>query len=357
MKSFRVRAPGRVCLFGEHSDYLGLNVIPVAIDLAIEFNVQPREDKHVRVEYSDLGQFDTFELGDELEYRNSRDYLRSVFNILARKSISPNIGANISIKGEIPIAAGLSSSSAFTVAGVLAVAQLAESQLTINEIVRTAFDAEVREFGESGGMMDHFASTYGGIIHVDFSDEIVVSKLPAKLEGLVVGDSLEKQETIGDLRRIRSTVEKGYAYLEQRISGFDNRITPLDDVVERINEVPEQFRLMTLTTLKNRDLTNQAMKLLNLEYPEPEDIGRLIDQHHILLKEGLDRSTPKIERLILASKEAGALGCKVIGSGGGGTMLAYAPGNEDDVSKAIRNAGGVPYLVNIASGAYVEIAS
>jgi galactokinase len=357
MKSFRVRAPGRVCLFGEHSDYLGLNVIPAAISLAIEFFVRPRNDRRVRVEYADLGQTDSFMLGKQLPYRSSRDYLRSVFNTLARKSIIPNTGADIIVKGEIPLAAGLSSSSAFTVAGVIAVAQLAQTKLTINEIVQIAFDAEVREFGESGGMMDHFASVYGRIIHVDFGEKISVTKLPATLDGLVIGDSLEKQDTVEDLRKIRSIVEEGYNYLKQKIPHFDNRATSVNEIAKYIDDMPKHCGLMTVTTLKNRDLTENALCLLEHKSPEPKKIGELLDQHHALLRDGLDRSTPKIEKLIAAAKAAGALGCKVIGSGGGGTMLAYAPEIENDVSKAIRTTGGVPYRVNITQGAAVEISS
>jgi galactokinase len=355
MKPFRVRAPGRICLFGEHSDYLGLNVIPAAINLAVEFFVKPRDNQKVRVEYSDLGQTDSFELHKELQYKNTRDYLRSVFNVLSRRRIVPNKGADIFVKGEIPLAAGLSSSSAFTVAGVLAVAKLAETELPVDDVVQLAFDAEVREFGESGGMMDHFASVYGGIIHVDFGEQTSVTKLPDSLDGLVIGDSLEKQETVGDLRMIRTAVEEGYAYLRQKVSDFENRSTSVNEVAEYINELPMPSRLMTLTTLKNRDLTKQALEALQERTQKPKKIGALLDQHHSLLRDGLDRSTPKIEKLISKAKEAGALGCKVIGSGGGGTMLAYAPGIEDKVAETIRAAGGVPYKVNIAVGAAVQL--
>jgi galactokinase len=354
MKPFQVRAPGRVCLFGEHSDYLGLNVIPTAISLAVEFKVNPRDDRKIRIEYSDLGQFDNFEIGEELEYRNSRDYVRSIFNILGRNGIIPNEGANIHVSGDIPLAAGLSSSSAFSIAGVLAVAQMAETKFTINEVVQLAFEAEVLEFGESGGMMDHFASAYGGIIHVDFGEEIRVTQLPAKLDGLVVGDSMEKQETVSDLRRIRTTVEEGYTILKRRIPDFDNRTTSVDEVTKHINELPNHCKSMTLATLKNRDLTEQALHVLEDKYPDKKELGRLLDEHHLILREGLERSTPKIERLISAAKMAGALGCKAIGSGGGGTMLSYAPGFEDEVSEAIKAAGGRPHRVKTTQGASVK---
>jgi galactokinase len=108
---------------------------------------------------------------------------------------------------------------------------------------------------------------------------------------------------------------------------------------------------MAVASLENRDLTQRAFGLLLNQIPDLEELGHLIDLHHSLLKRGLRRSTKKIEAMISAAKSAGALGCKINGSGGGGTMLAIAPGNETAVTMAIEDAGGVPYHVRVGSGA------
>jgi galactokinase len=73
-----------------------------------------------------------------------------------------------------------------------------------------------------------------------------------------------------------------------------------------------------------------------------------------MLRDHLGVSTPKIERMIAAAKEAGALGCKINGSGCGGTMIAYAPGAEEAVAVAIENAGGRAYIVKKSDGVRVE---
>ncbi|MCK5303298.1 MAG: GHMP kinase, partial [Candidatus Thorarchaeota archaeon] len=201
---FRVLAPGRVCLFGEHSDYLGLPVIPAAIDKTIEIHSSPRDDQSIKVNYVDLGTADSFQLDTDITYRNKRDYLRSAFNVFSRRKIRPSLGADLRVSGDIPFAAGLSSSSALSVASVMTVAQIAESTLDEEERVQLAFDAEVTEFGESGGMMDHFASVMGGIIHVDCGHNNRLTRLDAYIEGIIIGDSQEKkQDTVGDLRKIR----------------------------------------------------------------------------------------------------------------------------------------------------------
>ena len=107
--TFRVNAPGRVCLFGEHSDYLGLDVIAAAIDLTIEIVAAPREDNTIRISYLNLNRSDEFSLDSEIQYRTQRDYIRSAFNVMARKGISPRHGWDLQVRGKIPIGAGLSS--------------------------------------------------------------------------------------------------------------------------------------------------------------------------------------------------------------------------------------------------------
>jgi galactokinase len=349
-----VRAPGRVCLFGEHSDYLGLPVIPAAIDLNIEIEARPRRDSEIHVEYPDIDDSDVFSIDTEIDYRHRRDYLRSAFNLLFRRGVSPKHGWNLRIAGNIPIAAGLSSSSALSVASVMAFSTMAGCELEVQDLAETAYNAEVIEFGESGGMMDQFSSAYGRIIHVDCGYGYKTTQLPALLEGLVIGDSLEKKDTLGDLKRIRTEIEKGYEVLASLIPGFDRKTTPVDDLLAMSERMTADSRSMAESTLLNRDLTRRAFILLGTERPDPREVGDLLDQHHHLLRADLKRSTPKIEKLIDAAKAAGALGCKINGSGGGGAMMALAPGKEKEVAEAIRNAGGQPFHVRIGSGARIE---
>ena len=357
MERFSVRAPGRVCLFGEHSDYLGLDVIPAAIDLAIQIQCSCRDDKKINVNYLDLQENDTFEIdGEEISYLHSRNYLRSAYNIVRRRGMILKSGWDLEVTGNIPIAAGLSSSSALTVAGILAFARMSlRDSLPPQELAHLAFEAEVLEFGESGGMMDHFSSAYGGIIHLDLGGNYKTTRLPAKIKGLVIGDSLEKKEdTVADLKRIREIIEGEYQRIKASIPDFEQRNTATMSVEDISQDDLNEDRIMALASLRNRDLTQRAFDFLMNESPNVKELGRMLDLHHHLLKHDLKRSTPKIEAMISAAKSAGALGCKINGSGGGGTILALAPGKEDIVADAIREAGGVPHLVKVGSGAKIE---
>jgi galactokinase len=353
--SFEVRAPGRVCLFGEHSDYLSLDVIPAALDMSIKIVAHPTADKAIRIDYLDTGGLDIIELAGLVPYRNNRDYFRSALNVMSNLGIVPKQGWHLKVQGNIPIASGLSSSSALTTAAVLAVAGMSGNELGKNRLAELAFLAEVVEFGESGGKMDHYASAFGGLIHLAFEEQPRVTQLPARPEGFVIGDSLEKKkDTVGDLRFIRETVEREYAEIEKETPSFDRRHTPINEVHELSRVTIPSGRRMAEATLMIRDLTRKALSLLSKPTVDGAALGALINEHHEYLRDGLDRSTPKIEKLIARSLDAGALGCKINGSGGGGTMLAYAPGSEESVARAIQEGGGIPHIVRIGKGATLK---
>ena len=349
-QSFRVTAPGRVCLFGEHSDYFGLDVITAAIDLSIEIIANPREDERICVTYLDLNESDEFPSGSEIPYRVRRDYIRSAFNVMARAGMQPKTGWDLQVSGTIPIAAGLSSSSALAVATIQTIAGIAGENLTSQEIALKAFEAEVSEFGESGGTMDHFAIAFGNVIHVN-TVENKVTRLPAEVDRLVIGDSREKKkDTVGDIRYIKNTVEAEYEKISRQIESFDRRTTPIDRVYELSKTEPIRERRMAEATLHNRDLTSRAFKLLSTSAPDRRKFGKMLREHHELMRDDLERSTPKIEAMIDAAYDAGALGCKINGSGGGGSMMAYAVDCEQEVAAAIERAGGTAYIVRVVGG-------
>ena len=233
----------------------------------------------------------------------------------------------------------------------MAIAKMAGKKLSKENTALTAYDAEVAEFGESGGTMDHYASAVGGVIHVDMASK-VVTKLPTELESIVIGDSGEKKkDTVGDLRYIRTTVEKEYETIKKKITTFDRRTTPVNIVSELTRGKPDKERIMAEATLRNRDLTYRALKLLSEKNPDPYVLGNMLQEHHAILRDSLNRSTPKIEKMIHAARSAGASGCKINGSGGGGSMMALSAGCEREVASAIAKVGGTAYIVKVGKRA------
>jgi galactokinase len=109
-------------------------------------------------------------------------------------------------------------------------------------------------------------------------------------------------------------------------------------------------RTLLWGTLRNRDLTQEALALLR--QPEIDDLmlGELLTEHQVVLRDILKISTPKIDRMIAAALRAGAYGGKINGSGGGGCMFVYAPKNPEAVAQAIEAVGGKAYVVHVDSG-------
>ena len=107
-------------------------------------------------------------------------------------------------------------------------------------------------------------------------------------------------------------------------------------------------------TIQNRDLLIKALTELEKDETNHVLIGALLTEHHTVLRDVLKVSTPKIESMLDAALDAGALGGKINGSGGGGCMFAYAPNNSEAIAEAIEKVGGKPYIVRADEGTIIN---
>lgn len=343
------KAPARIVLFGEHQDYLGLPVIPAAVDLYMYIEGKKHSKFHIKL--PDIKSSDTFNSSD-FKYQGERDYLRSGVRILQREGIIPNNqGAKAVIYSQIPMQAGLSSSSALNVIWIKFLSELFGYKLTEMEITILAHKAEVLEFNEPGGMQDHMAITHGFVNYEEF-DPTKCTRLRTKFPGLVIGNSLERKDTLNTLAKIKNGVHKGLSYLEvQNVKELTTY-----DIEALESDVQEDLDLYSLKSLKaavvNYEITKKAYLELkkSTESHDEKYIGDLMSLHHQSLRDNLDVSTPKIEKMIEAAMNAGALGCKITGSGNGGCMVAYCPGAEKEVYQAIEKVGAQAYIANIVPG-------
>ncbi|MBC7186418.1 MAG: GHMP kinase [Calditrichaeota bacterium] len=355
-RSLVVSAPGRICLFGEHQDYLGLPVIAAAIDRRIWISGQRREDADFSIDLPDVGDHERFSLPGPVPYKKKRDYLRSGLNVLLRKGLALERGYSCRVHGTIPINSGTSSSSALVVAWVLFLLAAAQDERAADPmfVARCAHEAEVAEFREPGGMMDHVTASFGGVLHIEFAPQVRAESLPARLGRFVLGDSHEPKDTTGLLARVRGGSVTAMEALHRANAALSYHSVSLADIDRHEGMLtPEQTQLLR-ARIGVRDLTEQARLLLRQKEIDHRRLGALLTAHHRQLGEGLRISTPKIERMIAAALAAGAFGAKINGSGGGGCMFAYAPEHSEEVAEAITAAGGTPHLISVAQGARVE---
>ncbi len=355
LNELTVSTPGRICLFGEHQDYLGLPVVPAAISLRMNIHGKRRKDRHVNISLPDIMSSETFWLDDSHIYTKSNDYFRSAVNVLQLHQFSFSHGFDCVVKSQIPRQAGTSSSSALVVGWVnfLALVSDQNQQLPPELLAHYAHQAEVLEFNEAGGMMDQFSTAYGGVVAIDFVPEVRVEPLNVQLKTFVLGDSQEPKDT----QAILSRVKHGVMNIERRLTGNHKTFHLANATPENLERYKhdlqeEEYRLLA-GTVRNHEFTRQARMLLVEHKPDHRHIGELLTKHHAILRDVLRISTGKIDRMLEAAMNAGAYGGKINGSGGGGCMFADAPEKSEQVAEAIERVGGKAYVVTVDEGSKV----
>ncbi len=345
--------PGRICLFGEHQDYLGLPVIAAAISRRVGVQVTQTPTPTLQISLPDVGSHETIPLvGLPLPYQHSRDYYRAGLNVLGQEGFTFSRGGNVEVRGNIPINSGTSSSSALLISWLHVLTHLADQPhpLTPERLAELAYRAEVLEFGDPGGMMDHYATAVGGVIYLESQPAVSLQKLQPVLGQFVLGDSLEPKDTIGILKRVKL----GMLDILRRLNSVNPLFTlssaSLADAAEYRDLLTKAEYILLQGNLTNRDILREALAVLTTPSLDHTRFGQLLTDHQTNLREAQRISTPKIDRMLDAALSVGALGGKINGSGGGGCMFAYAPERAEAVAEAIEREGGRAYIVTIDAG-------
>ncbi len=348
----QVSTPGRICLFGEHQDYLGLPVIAMAISLRGKIKGEKREDKEIIFHKPDLGETESFSLND-LSYTKPRDYFKSGIKVCQNERLTFSSGFECEITSEIPIRAGTSSSSAIMVSWIHFLSRMADEPANWDQqkIGKLAYKAEVTEFNEPGGMMDQYSVAVGNIIYLESEPTLSIQTLNPNLGAFVLGDSCEPKDTIGILSRCRDS--RLDIIRKLKVKNPNESVHNLDENAN-LSDLNGEEKKIIHGTIQNRDLLKKALTELEKDETNHELIGALLTEHHTVLRDILKVSTPKIESMLNVALEAGAMGGKISGSGGGGCMFAYAPGNSNEVAEAIEKVGGEAYIVTSDKGTIIN---
>jgi galactokinase len=349
------RAPGRVCLFGEHQDYLGLPVIAAAIERHITLSARRNGKDTFRICMPDINEIREIHIFETFENLRPRDYFGSTLRVLKRYGYLATEGLDVTVHGNIPINAGASSSSALTVAWALLLLHLFSSDrpFNVNLLAQIAYEAEVKEHGEPGGMMDHFSISTGGVVHIETENRYAAHTLAENLDGLILGDSKHPKKTLQVLAEIRRGVQEAVNVLRNDFPEFQLKHATAEQLPEYLRLIPEKFAPFFNAAILNHSYTRKVLQEFRAANPNLEKIGELMNQHHTVLKNLLRITVPKIDIMIEAALRAGALGAKINGSGGGGTIVILAPGREDNIIEALRDVGAEGYPVKVDPGARI----
>jgi galactokinase len=298
----RVRrwAPGRVNLIGEHTDYSGGLVLPVAIQLGITVTYEPAQEL-------------------ALQAPGGERFVAAVQQELAELG-RPNVGIAGAVDSDLPQGAGLGSSGAFEVVVALALCDAAHFELGPLELAQACQRAERRAVGVPSGVLDQAASLLGREGHALLLDcgslDYRWVALPDDVAILVL-DSGERH----------SLEESGYAERRRELEAGDpRRVRHVETENERVRQ--------TAAALERGDVSA---------------LGRVFAESHASLRDDYEVSTPTLDALVAAALEAGAFAARMTGGGFGGSIVALAePARAEEV---LRRTGVEGWIVRASDGA------
>lgn len=343
------RAPGRVNLIGEHTDYNGGFVMPAALDFATWVAAAPRDDNKLVIRSENLNESVTFELGDtRREEHHWSDYVRGVAVALAGRGIALK-GADLLLWGNVPIGSGLSSSASIEVSSCLALLAMASQRLELPEVAKVCQQAENEFVGMRCGIMDQFISACGQANHALLLDCRSLQTRAVPLSDrvrLVIFNTMVKHELAGgEYNERRAACEEGSRQLG----------LPLlrEATLEQLRSLPAHLEKRCRHVVSENIRVEQAAAALqagDLAY-----FGQLMFESHASLRDDYEVSCSELDFLVeLARPLPGVYGSRMTGGGFGGCTVSLVAAEHCDSVVAALKAGypqGELYVCAAAAGA------
>ncbi len=310
-------AHGRVNLIGEHTDYSGGFVLPMAIPQRTRVELAHRADAVVRVHSDQLHETATFEVGAERRQGRWIDYVQGL--VVALRAEGHTIaGFDAFVRSDVPIGSGLSSSAALEVAILRAVRDAYGVRLTAVELATIARRAENDFVGAPTGIMDQMAASLATETAALFLDTRSLGyetvALPEDVEIAVIDSGVVHDHAAGEYATRRAECEQAARALgvdqlrdvtdKQAVAGLP---APLDRRARHV--VTENARVLAAVDAMR---AGDSMRL-----------GRLFDASHASLRDDFEATTADVDRLVrLTRGDAGVLGARMTGGGFGGAIVA-----------------------------------
>jgi len=316
-----VRAPGRVNLIGEHTDYNDGFVLPLAIDRAIWIALEPCDDRKVAVYSADFKQAGEFSL-DQFEHKKEGwlEYLKGVAWSLKDAGYTLNGWQGV-MQGDVPKGAGLSSSAALEVATARAFAAVSHWEWEPVKMAKLGQRAENRWVGVNCGIMDQLISATGRACHAVLIDcrSLELSPVPFP-PGVAVA--------ILDTATRRGLVDSEYnqrrAACESAAAAFGVRA--LRDV-EVAQFDRDSSRLDRTTARRARHVISENQRTLSaadaMRQGDVRTLGRLRNESHESLRDDYEVSSEALNAMVQAARaHAACYGARMTGAGFGGCAIA-----------------------------------
>jgi galactokinase len=319
-------APGRVNLIGEHTDYNGGPVLPVAIERRTAIAARVAEGWTLTSDSDESVQ--QVEIAAPTREMWT-DYIVGVVRELQELRAAPP-GAEVSIATTLPIGAGLSSSAALTVSAAKALSLLAGKRLTPAQLAEVGFRAEYFQVGVRCGRMDQTIAAHGergsALLFETATRTIQPVPFPGRL--WIVETGLSHRLTGGSLNQRRKECEEALAFCRDWRPGLEYlvQLVPADlPEMERRLPPPLVPRVRHVVTETAR--TRAAARALAAG--DLVALGRLLVEGHVSLRDDYQSTIPEADLIVDSAVTHGAYGARLTGAGWGGAVVVLAPAEEE----------------------------
>jgi mevalonate kinase len=295
---------------GDKVDLLGKPVIGMAINLMMTINYKERNDNIVEFFSNNTKEKTQFKLGESPPRNIDLSYWSVLYERL-KKNLKK--GFSMEVDSDIPIGAGLSTSAALSIGFIKVINQVYDLNLKNQEIAELAYLGENHDLNIQCGRLDQYTEAFGGIVFIQTDENPSVEYLDVERLPVVVGDSMEERKSSSILNRIKKQIDEKHTITLKAFSVIENCVYQGKEA------------------------------LLRGDFKKLGELMNLQQEQEAILKS----DTQKIVELCRISRSAGALGAKQMGAGGGGCIVALAPGKQKEVASAINKAGGKAWIFDI----------
>jgi galactokinase len=363
-------APGRVNLIGEHTDYCDGFVMPAAIDFSTVVAISLRNDGRLLVHSVNYDERIDHPLVEFLDRRFTElrghaethwaDYVAGVLWALREHGVPVADGFSMTIEGDVPLGAGLSSSASIEVATAFAVLGATSFDLPLEKIAQLCRHAENGFVGANVGIMDQFVSCCGAQDHAVMIDcrslQYTLAPIPPDVRIVICNSMVKHSVAGGEYNTRRAEIEKGTQILRRHRPEIKAlRDATLQDLESWGGEMPDNVRRRC-----RHVITEDNRVLAAVEAFRANDLarfGQLMREAHISLRDDFEASCKEIDILAdLAGQQPGCFGARLTGAGFGGcTVNLVAAEHTDAFTEAMRD--GYKQATGIAAEIYTTRAS
>ncbi len=326
---FIVRAPGRVNLIGEHTDYNDGFVLPMAIDRAVWMALTPRSDSQLRIHSMDYGTNSIFSLLDFAHDTGWGEYIKGVAYELKKENFDLS-GFDAIIRGDVPRGAGLSSSAAVEIAAARAFSVASNFEWDAPRMAKLAQKAENEWVGVNCGIMDQMTSAIsksGCALFLDCrSLEYQYAPLPETVSVVILDTSTRRglvESAYNERRQQCEEAARWFGVKALRDVKIDNEKWKIK------NELSEVVMRRARHVVTENARTLEALKVM--KEGNIKRLGELFNASHDSLRDDFEATNDALNMMVNAAREQNSCyGARMTGAGFGGCAVALVAKNKTD---------------------------